>query len=158
MDNKCLTLTDIEGLDKEFLTAAEVAPVMGMDAQYLRSQAQSDRTKLGFPVIVIGSRVRIPKEGFLFFCRYGQMGSTCNFEDGNLPAKFIGQRGERDDKKGYQPRREGVVQITIEGTPKEIAALVLELREQQEEVLVSNLDPDEKRVPYEQSGRASRGV
>lgn len=59
-------------LDKEFLTAAEVAPVLGIDPQDLRSQAQADSVKLGFPVIVTGSRVRIPREGFLFFCRYGR--------------------------------------------------------------------------------------
>lgn len=67
-----MNLSSIESLDKEFLTAAEVAPVLGIDPQDLRSQAQADSVKLGFPVIVTGSRVRIPREGFLFFCRYGR--------------------------------------------------------------------------------------
>ena len=59
-------------MDKDFLTAADVAPVLGINPQDIRSQAQSDADKLGFPVIVTGTRVRIPKEGFLYFCRYGR--------------------------------------------------------------------------------------
>lgn len=67
-----MKLSDITGMDKDFLTAADVAPVLGINPQDIRSQAQSDADKLGFPVIVTGTRVRIPKEGFLYFCRYGR--------------------------------------------------------------------------------------
>ena len=67
-----MKLSDIERIDKEFLTAAEVAPALGVNPQDIRSQAQSDASKLGFPVIVTGTRVRIPKEGFLYFCRFGR--------------------------------------------------------------------------------------
>ena len=67
-----MKLADIETLDKEFLLADDVAPVLGMHPQDIRSQAQADSAKLGFPVIVTGTRVRIPKQGFLFYCRYGR--------------------------------------------------------------------------------------
>ena len=67
-----MNLSDIAGMGKEFLTAADIAPVLGVNPQDIRSQAQSDADKLGFPVIVTGTRVRIPKEGFLYFCRYGR--------------------------------------------------------------------------------------
>lgn len=67
-----MTLKDIEQTDAEFLLASDIAPVLGINPQDIRSQAQSDASKLGFPVIVTGTRVRIPKEGFLYFCRYGR--------------------------------------------------------------------------------------
>ncbi|MEL7610354.1 MAG: hypothetical protein AAGU74_12755 [Bacillota bacterium] len=67
-----VTLSDIEAMDREFLRAVDVAPVLGIDPQDIRGQAQNDASKLGFPVIVTGSRVRIPKEGFLYYCRYGR--------------------------------------------------------------------------------------
>ena len=43
-----------------------------MTPNYIRHQAQNDPDKLGFPVVVAGTRVRIPKEGFLYFCRFGR--------------------------------------------------------------------------------------
>ena len=67
-----VTLSNIEAIDREFLRAIDIAPVLGVNPQDIRSQAQDDPLKLGFPVIVTGTRVRIPKEGFLFFCRYGR--------------------------------------------------------------------------------------
>lgn len=71
-----MKLSDIEKLDKEFLLAADVAPVLGIDPQDLRGQARTKPELLGFPVIVTGTRVRIPKDGFLFYCRYGRMGQA----------------------------------------------------------------------------------
>lgn len=51
----------------EMLTPAEVAPLIGVDPQSIRLQAQSDPKKLGFPVVVIGSRTMIPKKLFFEF-------------------------------------------------------------------------------------------
>lgn len=67
-----MNLSDIEQIDKEFLLAEEIAPLLGMHPQSIRDQAQTDSAKLGFPVIVTGTRVCIPKDGFLFYCRYGR--------------------------------------------------------------------------------------
>jgi hypothetical protein len=67
-----MKLSDIEKLDKEFLSAEDIAPLFGADPHTIRSQAQCNPELLGFPVSVSGNRVRIPKEGFLFFCRYGR--------------------------------------------------------------------------------------
>lgn len=64
-------LSDLEKLDCDFLTAAQIAPVIGIDPQDLRGQAHADASKLGFPVIVTGCRVRIPREGFINFCKGG---------------------------------------------------------------------------------------
>lgn len=67
-----MTLKDIEQIDKELLLCDDIANLIGSNAQSIRSQAKSNPEKLGFPVIVIGDRVRIPKDGFLYFMRYGR--------------------------------------------------------------------------------------
>lgn len=67
-----MTLKDIEQIDRELLTCEDVAEFIGTNPQSIRSQAQASAEKLGFPVIVIGSRIRIPKDGFLYFMRYGR--------------------------------------------------------------------------------------
>jgi hypothetical protein len=71
-----MKLADLEKLDCDFMTAAEIAPVLGIDPQDLRGQAQVDASKLGFPVIVTGCRVRIPREGFINFCKGGTSHDT----------------------------------------------------------------------------------
>ena len=71
-----MNLKDIEALDKEFLLAEDIAPIINADPQTIRSQAQANPRQLGFPVIVTGARVRIPKEGFLYFCRRGYAGTN----------------------------------------------------------------------------------
>lgn len=50
-----------------YMDASEVAKIIGCDPQELRSQAQSKPHLLGFPVCVIGSRVKIPRKPFLRF-------------------------------------------------------------------------------------------
>jgi hypothetical protein len=67
-----MTLEEIEAIDKTMLLATDVAPFLECDDGVIRWQAQNEPEKLGFPVIVMGSRVKIPKEGFLFYCRYGR--------------------------------------------------------------------------------------
>lgn len=56
-------------MDKKalYIDAAEAAKIIGCDAQELRSQAQSNPVLLGFPVCVIGHRVKIPRRAFLEF-------------------------------------------------------------------------------------------
>lgn len=63
------SLAEIEALDRDFLTPAIVAGCLGCDQYSINLQAQADASKLGFPTIVYGTRVLIPKEGFLRFCR-----------------------------------------------------------------------------------------
>lgn len=60
-------LTAIKNSDSFMILASDIAPVIGADAQCIRSQAQSDPKSLGFPVSVIGSRVLIPRIPFLNF-------------------------------------------------------------------------------------------
>ena len=67
-----MTIEDVERIDKIMLTAADVAPILGFDANSIRLQAREDPSLLGFPVVVAGTRVQIPKEGFLHFMRFGR--------------------------------------------------------------------------------------
>lgn len=53
--------------DKLMLTPSDVAPVLGCDPYAINIQAREDASKLGFPVIMIGTRVKIPRLSFLQF-------------------------------------------------------------------------------------------
>lgn len=75
-----MTLDDIAALPREFLRAEDVAPYIGIHPQSIRSQAQADPSKLGFPVIVHGTRVKIPRDGFVYFCKYGHLPQNRNRE------------------------------------------------------------------------------
>ena len=63
------TLREVEAYTEEFLTPKDVAKVLGCDAQTIRVQANRCPERLGFPVSIIGTRVKIPKEAFLRFMR-----------------------------------------------------------------------------------------
>ena len=55
----------VQRVDKEFFTPQDVCFVLRLDPQTIRLQARLRPELLGFPVIVIGSRVRIPRIPFL---------------------------------------------------------------------------------------------
>lgn len=60
-------LEDILHCDRVLLTPAQVAPVLGCAPYAINIQAREDASKLGFPVIMIGTRVKIPRLSFLQF-------------------------------------------------------------------------------------------
>ena len=62
-----MTLDEIKASDKSVLTPAEVAEVLGCDAQDVRIQARTAPERLGFPVIVVKTRTKIPRVPFLRF-------------------------------------------------------------------------------------------
>lgn len=66
-----MTIQQIEESKKIYLIPDEIAEIMEADPASIRRQAQDDPSKLGFPVVVIGTRVKIPRAGFLFFLKYG---------------------------------------------------------------------------------------
>lgn len=61
------TLQEIKDCPKEILTTRDVAGVLCCDAFNINLQAKADPSKLGFPVVVVGTRVKIPKAGFVRF-------------------------------------------------------------------------------------------
>jgi len=77
MESVPRTLEEIKTMTKEFLTPKEVSGVLGCDPYKINAQAQHDPKMLGFPVCVMGSRVKIPRSGFL------------NWIDGSLVTREI---------------------------------------------------------------------
>lgn len=63
------TLDEIEALETEVLTCAQVAPILGANPATIHGQAMERPELLGFPVICAGRRVKIPKRPFLQFMR-----------------------------------------------------------------------------------------
>jgi len=63
------TLKDIEAIPKDMLTIMDVREYLDCDANSFRTQARTDPSKLGFPVIVICNRIKIPKIPFIKFMK-----------------------------------------------------------------------------------------
>ena len=62
-----MTLEDMIRLEKPFVTPQDVADVLQCSAQIIRIQARDNPEALGFPVIRIGSRTKIPRKAFIQF-------------------------------------------------------------------------------------------
>lgn len=62
-----MTIKEIQNSDQLWLTPADIAPVLECDPNLIRRQAQEDPSKLGFPVVVLCSRIKINRKGFLRF-------------------------------------------------------------------------------------------
>lgn len=60
-----MTLSEIKNLNKDFLNPADIATFIGCSPQVLRVIARTHPEKLGFPVCVIRTRVRIPRLAFI---------------------------------------------------------------------------------------------
>lgn len=63
------TLGEIDALDCEVLTCKQIAPLLQADPHNIHAQAIYKPERLGFPVIVHGNRVKIPRIPFLKFMR-----------------------------------------------------------------------------------------
>ena len=63
-------LTRIAASDVEMLTPADVAPVLGCHPYAINVAAKEDPARLGFPVCLIGNRVKIPRRAFLRWVGY----------------------------------------------------------------------------------------
>lgn len=64
-----LTLEEIEAMPAEVLTPVQVASVLHLDQQAIRIAARERPDLLGFPVVCVGTRVKIPKKSFVKFMR-----------------------------------------------------------------------------------------
>ena len=60
-----MTLEEIKNSDKTVLTANDVAQVLRCDPQCIRIMARENPLLLGFPVIVVRTRTKIPRLPFL---------------------------------------------------------------------------------------------
>ena len=60
-----MTLNEMKESTKTMLSPTDVAEVLGCAPYSINVQVRQDPAKLGFPVALIGTRVRIPREAFL---------------------------------------------------------------------------------------------
>ena len=61
------TLTDLKAETKEMLVAEDVCAVLQCDPHWVRQAARERPELLGFPVVVMRNRVKIPRIPFLRF-------------------------------------------------------------------------------------------
>lgn len=66
-----MTLFELENLEKDVISPEIAASVLGCNAQVLRIQARKQPEALGFPVICLGCRVKIPRLPFIKYLRDG---------------------------------------------------------------------------------------
>ena len=64
-----MTLSEVERMDTTTLTPAQVASVLHSDPQLIRVAARQRPELLGFDVIIVDNRVKIPREAFIAFMR-----------------------------------------------------------------------------------------
>lgn len=62
-----MTLSEMKEAGKDWLTPKEVAGCLGCTPYAINQQAATDAGKLGFPVIMVGKRVKIPRKAFIRF-------------------------------------------------------------------------------------------
>lgn len=66
-----MTLQDLKSMDRAIITPAVAAKVLNCDPQYIRVAARQCPEQLGFPVIIMGTRTRIPRIAFIRFLEGG---------------------------------------------------------------------------------------
>lgn len=62
-----MTLEQLLQSTQLFVDPSDIAPILHCDPQCLRRQAKDNAEVLGFPILRIGSRIRIPRIPFLKF-------------------------------------------------------------------------------------------
>ena len=64
-----MTLQELEQLETEVLTPSQVAPILGCQPYSINVATRDGRNPFPFPVIRMGTRVRIPKRPFINFMK-----------------------------------------------------------------------------------------
>lgn len=62
-----MTLEQLQQSKLLFVSPADISEILRCDPQCIRRQAKDNPEVLGFPVLRIGSRIRIPRIPFLKF-------------------------------------------------------------------------------------------
>lgn len=62
-----MTYEELRASTKEFLTPRDVAPLLGCAAYTLNVAAKERPDLLGFPVVIMGTRVKFPRRAFIRF-------------------------------------------------------------------------------------------
>ena len=67
-----MTIDEIMRCTREVLSPTDIAEVIGADPYGINRAARENPEGLGFPVIIIGNRVKIPRRAFLHWMLYGR--------------------------------------------------------------------------------------
>lgn len=62
-----MTVAEVRASDAVYLTPEQIAPILQCNAQSIRLAAREYPELLGFPVIKLGNRTKIPRIPFLQF-------------------------------------------------------------------------------------------
>lgn len=65
MENKRVTLEDIEALDKEILVPTDIASYLGVRSYSINLALKKGKNPFPFPAFLVGNRVKIPKGPFI---------------------------------------------------------------------------------------------
>ena len=65
-----MTIEEVLASDRPMIRPVDVAPIIGCDPQWVRDTAKQNPQALGFPVLVVGTRTKIPRIPFLQFLGY----------------------------------------------------------------------------------------
>lgn len=60
-----MTLEELEMLDKEMLVPTDIAPILGCSPYTINVATKDGKNPFPFPVVRMGTRVRIPKRPFI---------------------------------------------------------------------------------------------
>ena len=60
-----MTLEQLEALDKEMLVPTDIAPILGCTPYTINVMTKNGKNPFPFPIIRMGTRVRIPKRPFI---------------------------------------------------------------------------------------------
>ena len=60
-----MTLKEIEELEKEMLVPTDIAPILGCTPYTINVVTRDGKNPFPFPIIRMGTRVRIPKRPFI---------------------------------------------------------------------------------------------
>lgn len=60
-----MTLEELEMLDKEMLVPTDVAPILGCSPYTINVATKDGKNPFPFPIVRMGTRVRIPKRPFI---------------------------------------------------------------------------------------------
>ena len=60
-----MTLEELEMLDKEMLVPTDIAPILGCAPYAINVATKDGKNPFPFPIIRMGTRVRIPKRAFI---------------------------------------------------------------------------------------------
>jgi hypothetical protein len=61
------SIDEVNALEREYLTPRQASGILKCTPYAINIQVKLEPESLGFPVIILGSRVRIPKKPFIKF-------------------------------------------------------------------------------------------